>query len=127
LSGDVRYYQEVSGGTRYNEQLPDKEATYNLSLGAEYYFTDSLAVRAGVFTDKANTSELVSGNVNQPEHIDIYGAALSGSLFRRTSSITMGMWYGLGKGEAQVRLNDPSIQDAEIRNLTAYVAASYRY
>jgi long-chain fatty acid transport protein len=128
LSGDIRYYQEVSGGTRYNEQLPDKEAIYNLSLGAEYYFTDSLAVRAGLFTDKANTSELVSGGENQPEHIDIYGAALSGSLFRRTSSITLGMWYGRGEGEAQVDPNRASaIQDAEIRNFTAYVAASYRY
>jgi len=117
LSGDLRYYEEVSG----------KKAIYNLSVGTEYYFTEALAGRAGLFTDNANTPELSSGKVNQAEHIDIYGAVLSLSLFHRTSSITLGVSYGLGKGDAQVRLQDPAIQDAEISNFLAYVSASYSY
>jgi long-subunit fatty acid transport protein len=117
LSGDITYYEEVS----------DKEAVYNFALGAEYYLTDTFAVRAGFFTDNANTPDLSSGDYNQPEHIDIYGTVLSASLFGRTSSITLGMSYGLGKGDAQIVQNNPTIQDAKIENFTAYVSASYHY
>jgi len=117
LSGDIRYYEEVSG----------KEGIYNLSLGTEYYFTHTLAARAGFYTDRANTPELSSGQVNQQEHIDIYGAALSLSLFHRTSSITLGMSYGFGNGDAQVRVQDPAIQDVEVRDWTTYISASYSY
>jgi len=117
FSGDIRYYDEVS----------DKEAIFNFSLGTEYYFTDSLAVRAGLFTDKANTPSLSSSEVNQPEHIDIYGASLSFTAFHKRSSITLGMSYGFGEGEAQVVANSTAIQDAEIRNFAAYLSASYSY
>ena len=117
FSGDIHYYEKVS----------DKEAIYNYSLGTEYYFTDTLAARAGFFTDKANTPSLSSSNVNQPEHIDIYGVTLSLSLFHRTSSITLGMSYGLGEGEAQIVANSTTIQDAEIENLAVYISAAYSY
>jgi len=117
LSGDIHYYEKVS----------DKEAIYNYSLGTEYYFTDTLAARAGFFTDKANTPSLSSSNVNQPEHIDIYGVTLSLSLFHRTSSITLGMSYGLGEGEAQIVANSTTIQDVEIENLAVYISAAYSY
>lgn len=117
FSGDIKYYEKAS----------DKEAIYNYSLGTEYYFTDSLAVRAGFFTDKTNTPSVSSSKVNQPEHIDIYGASLSFTTFHKRSSITLGMSYGFGKGEAQVVADSTAIQDAEIRNFAAYLSASYSY
>jgi hypothetical protein len=43
------------------------------------------------------------------------------------SSITLGMSYAYGKGNAQVQLESDAIQTAEITNLTVYIAASYRY
>lgn len=117
LSGDIRYYGGVS----------DKEAVCNISLGTEYYFSETLAMRGGFFTDMANTPALSSGIPNQAEHIDIYGIALSLSLFHKTSSITLGMSYGSGKGDAQIVQDNPTIQDAEIENFAAYVSASYSY
>ncbi len=118
FSGDIKYYDKVS----------EKEATYNLALGAEYYFTEALAGRAGLFTDNANTPDVDSGgSANQPEHVDIYGASLSLSLFHKMSSITLGASYGWGKGDAQIIAGSNATQDAEIRNLTVYVAASYSY
>jgi len=117
FSGDITHYDEVS----------DKEAIFNFSLGTEYYFTDSLAVRAGFFTDKANTPSVSSSKVNQPEHVDIYGASLSFTTFHKRSSITLGMSYGFGKGEAQVVADSTAIQDVEIRNFAAYLSASYSY
>ena len=117
FSANITYYEEVS----------DKEATCNFALGTEYYLTDTLAVRAGFFTDNANTPNLSSGDSNQPEHIDIYGTVLSATLFGRTSSISLGMSYGLGKGDAQIVQNNPTIQDVKVENFTAYVSASYHY
>ena len=115
LSGDIRYYEEIS----------DRPAVYNLSLGTEYYFTDTLALRAGFFTDMANTPELSSTSVNQPEHVDIYGISLSFSLFRRMSSITLGILYGFGKGQSQIIQNSSTMYDVEIQNLALYLSASY--
>ena len=117
FSGNITYYEEVS----------DREAIYNFALGTEYYLTDTFAVRAGFFTDNANTPDLSSGDDNQPEHIDIYGTVLSATRFGRTSSISLGMSYGLGKGDAQIVQNNSTIQDVKIENFTAYVSASYHY
>lgn len=117
FSGDITHYDEVS----------DKEAIFNFSLGTEYYFTDNLAVRAGFFTDKANTPSVSSFKTNQPEHIDIYGVSLSFTAFHKRSSITLGMSYGFGEGEAQVVANSTAVQDAEIRNFAGYLSASYSY
>jgi len=117
LSGDIKFYQAV----------PDeKEAVNNLSLGAEFYVRDSLALRFGLFTDKANTPSLSPGEAEQNEHIDINGASLSLTSFQKKSSITIGFSYGLGTGEAQVA-GGTAIQDAEITNLTGYICASSSY
>ena len=117
FAGDIKYYEKVS----------DKEAVLNYFLGTEYYFTDSLAMRAGFYTDMANTPSVSSNKTNQREHIDIYGASLSFTMFQKRSSITLGMSYGFGEGEAQVVSNSTAIQDAQIRNLAAYLSASYSY
>lgn len=113
----------VSTDITYYEKVADKEAIYNYSLGTEYYFTDSLAVRVGLFTDNSNTPSLSPVKEDQDEHIDIYGASLSFTTFQRSSSITVGLSYGLGIGEAQVA-GGSAIQDAEISNLTGFICAS---
>jgi len=116
-----------AGDIKYHEKVSDKEAVLNYFLGTEYYFTDSLAMRAGFYTDMANTPSVSSNKTNQREHIDIYSASLSFTMFQKRSSITLGMSYGFGEGEAQVVSNSTSIQDAEIRNLAVYLSASYSY
>ncbi len=123
LSGDIRYYEDVSD----NDTGTEKEAIFNFALGTEYYFSDQFAVRAGFFTDMANTPQLSTNKTNQQEHVDIYGGSLSFTTFQRTSSITLGFSYGLGRGEAQVVANSTAIQDVEINNLYVYISASYSY
>lgn len=117
FSGDITYYQEIS----------DKEATYNISLGTEYYFSERFAGRAGLFTDMANTPSLSTNQTDQPEHVDIYGVSLSITSYQKRSGITLGMMYSLGKGDAQVVANSTAIQDVEIENIVAYLSASYSY
>ncbi len=110
-----------------NTAVSDKEAVFNVSLGTEYYFKDTLAVRCGIYTDNANTPDLSSESINQAEHIDIYGMSLSCTLFQRVSSMTLGVSYGFGNGDAQMITDRPQIQDAAIRNIACYLSASYNY
>lgn len=117
FSGDITYYQEIS----------DKEATYNISLGTEYYFSERFAGRAGFFTDMANTPSVSSTQTDQPENVDIYGLSLSITSYQKRSGITLGMMYSMGKGDAQVVANSTAIQDVEIENIVAYLSASYSY
>ncbi len=115
----------ITGDAAWYGQADEKDAVWNLFLGAEYFFRDDMALRCGLHTDHANTPELRSGRTNQPEHIDIYGLSLSYTLYYKMSNITLGVLYGLGKGEAQA-LNDTAvIQDADIQNLRIYLSASY--
>lgn len=118
MSTDMSYFSEVSDS---------QKAVVNVAVGTEYYPTERIALRGGLFTNRANTPTLSSGGVNQPEHIDIYGASLSVTHFTRSSSVTVGGSYGIGNGEAQIISNSSSIQDAEVQNLSAFVSAGYSY
>lgn len=117
----------LSGDLVYSESVSDKEAVLNFAIGCEYYLRESIALRAGLYSDYANTPELKSDRVNQKEHIDIYGTSLSLTRFQRQSSITVGVSYGFGEGKAQAVADQLAIQDVEVQNLNLYLAASYNY
>lgn len=117
LSGDVSYY--AAGD--------DREATWNVAAGIEYYFTARWALRAGAYTDHANTPELAAGASGQPPHVDLYGTSLSVTHFTANSSLTVGGTFGFGDGAAQIAAGSAAIQDATLRSLSIYMSASYRY
>lgn len=117
IGGDISYYSKVSG----------RKDVVNLAIGTEYYTSPSFALRAGIFTDMANTPELSSSYTDQLEHINIYGVSVSGTYFTRTSSLTLGAIYSFGKGEAQVIPGSKDIQDAVINSTTIFIAAGYSY
>jgi len=52
-----------------------KWATLDAALGAEYYLNKKWAVRAGVFSNVANTPEIQAGVTNIEEHINLTAAA----------------------------------------------------
>ncbi|MBT8341076.1 MAG: hypothetical protein HKP58_01975 [Desulfatitalea sp.] len=111
----------------YNAPIEDKETVWNLSVGAEYYIWDNLALRIGIYTDRANTPDLNPNLTNQPEHIDIYGMNGGISLYHGHSSVTLGFSYGYGSGQAQVIADSTVIQDATIQNGALFLAASYGF
>ncbi len=117
FSADLSYYEGVK----------DKESVINFALGSEYYFSEKWALRAGVWSDFANTPELSDSKVNQPEHVNLFGTSLSLTYFQRQSSISLGANYGFGDGEAQVVSGNASIQDVESRSLTLYISAGYSF
>lgn len=124
FSGDFSYYTK-SG----NDIFPDhkKEATWNAAIGTEYYMSKSLALRAGVFTNRANTPELKTGKSGQPEHIDLYGGSLSLGLFARNSSISLGSAYSYGTGKAQVVEGSTAIQDTKMQSWTIFLSSTYSF
>jgi hypothetical protein len=69
--------------------------------GSEYYLSKIRAMRGGFYTNHA-TPEISSSNVNQSEHIDLYGLTASLSHFTRNTSVTLGAGYTFGEGQAQI-------------------------
>jgi len=122
VSADISYFSSTD-----DDLIGKRDATVNLSVGSEYYFTSSVVMRAGLFTNFANTPEIESGSANQPEHVDMYGGSLSLAYFTRGSTITIGTSYSYGTGEAQIITGSPKIQDVTASSLMVFVGASYSY
>jgi long-chain fatty acid transport protein len=119
ISADLNYYTKVS-------QVDAKEV-FNPSFGMEYYFSKTWAMRAGLYTNFANTPKVSSDDINQNEHIDLYGTTLSLSRFTRNTSVTLGTGYTAGKGKAQIISGSNKIQDAESKSWMFFLSSSYSY
>lgn len=116
-----------SGDLSYSESVDEREAVLNFALGCEYYFSEKWALRTGFWSDFTNAPELSENKVNQPEHVNLFGASLSMTYFNRQSSISLGCNYSFGDGEAQVVNNSYAIQDVENRAMTLYISAGYSF
>jgi hypothetical protein len=116
-----------SGDIVYSEEIAEKGSVVNFSIGTEYYFSEKYAIRAGFYSDYANTPDLSSGFINQTENIDLYSASLSFTVYHSSAGITLGCLYGFGDGDAQIISNSAVIQDVEISNLAVYLSANYNY
>jgi long-chain fatty acid transport protein len=113
-------------GTYYNK-VTDRVSVLNAAVGAEYYLDKNWAVRGGLFSDMANTPDLVAGKTDQAEKIDNYGISASISNFTRNTSITLGTSITTGSGKAQLFPGDPSIQNASTFGWNLYLSSSYSY
>lgn len=121
----------VSGDISYNSKVEDsafgnREATWNAALGTEYYLDEKWAIKGGFFTDRANTPKIQSGDANAFDHVDLYGVSMSASYFTRQSSITGGVTFRYGNGQAQI-LGNQTIQDVTSLATTAFLSAAYFY
>lgn len=98
----------------------------NGSVGAEWYVTDGLALRFGVFTNHANTPVIDSRLTNQSTHVDLYGGSLGVSLLKSGSSFTVGTSYSSGTGTGQAFSNTTAVQEVIQTQLSVYLAGSYQ-
>jgi long-chain fatty acid transport protein len=121
LSSDIRLYTEDSEYSSFTTQT-----TYNMSLGAEYYLSDQMALRFGIFTDNANTMVLNSTKTNQNDHLDYLGTAFSCTILSPGSSFTVGFQYSQANGKAQIIRDITDQQNLEGRNLTLLFTGSYQ-
>ncbi|MBU0674809.1 MAG: hypothetical protein KJ950_09225 [Proteobacteria bacterium] len=122
FTGDFSYYTATD-----DNYFGDREATWDVAVGSEWYFSPKLALRAGLFTQNANTPDVVTGKVNQAEHIDLYGGSLSLTRFTKNSTLTGGASLSMGSGEAQIFANAPMVQKVDQLSYTIYLATSYNY
>lgn len=117
---DASYYES------FNDPIYGKRnSVTNLALGAEYYVQPALALRAGIFTDYANTPELVSGGLAQPEHIDYAGGSVSITHFNRNASLSLGCVYRSGDGKAQIVGGSSELQDVSYTGASLFLTSSY--
>lgn len=125
LSGDLSYFSAYE----YDFLgVPNKRnAVINGAFGAEYFVNKNWAVRGGLFTDMANTPDVVEGGYNQKEHVDMYGGSLTVSHFTKNTSISCGGSYRMGSGKSQIEGGNGAIQDATANNWTLFISSSYTY
>jgi len=123
FSSDLSYYSSTSN---------NRMSVVNLAAGSEYYVTPAWALRAGVFTNFANTPKLANTglavNTTQAEHVDLYGVSLSVGRFTRTSNLSLGFNYSAGSGKAQLfpasGSGTASLQDTVITSFTLFLSAT---
>jgi long-chain fatty acid transport protein len=130
LTTDLNYYSAKSTGkivTFKEHEDSGIQDVINIAVGTEYYFTRNWAMRAGIYTDYANTPEVQSGGVNQDEHIDLYGGTLSISHFTRNTSVTLGGGLTYGTGKAQIISGRTDIQTADSQGWMVFLSSSYSY
>jgi long-chain fatty acid transport protein len=119
LSADWSYYTAVTDPIYGN-----KVATYNLAVGTEYYFTRKWAVRAGFYTNMANTPDIQAGITNIEEQINLYGLSLSLTNFSGNSAVTVGGSVNYGTGKSQIGSNN-SVQNASTLGWLLFLSSSY--
>lgn len=120
VSGDLTYYSKVPTDQFYGEKI----AVINAALGTEYYLSKKWAVRAGAFTNMANTPAIRANAASAEENINLYGCSLSVSNFTGSSSVTLGGSLSYGKGNSQI-LTNSGIQNANSISSLAFLSSSF--
>ena len=120
FSGDLTYYTAVKEDPLFGEKV----ATYNVAVGTEYYLSKKWAVRAGLFTNNANTPNIQAGVTRIEEQINLYGMSMSLTNFTGNSSVTFGGNVNYGKGKSQIS-SDGSVQNASTFGWLFFLSSSY--
>ena len=120
LSSDITYHSAVSNPAFGEEAV----STLDAALGGEYYLSKKWAVRAGLFTNVANTPPIVAGVTKIEEHINLYGGSLSFTRFSGESSVTVGGSFSYGIGQSQLTGNT-DVQNATAFGWTMFLSSSY--
>lgn len=120
LSADVTYHTAVS-----DPVYGDKVSTVDVALGTEYYLSKKWAMRAGLFSNVANTPPIVAGVTNIEEHINLYGGSLSFTRFTGDSSVTFGGNINYGVGQSQIGTSNAEVQSARTFGWSMFLSSSY--
>lgn len=125
LSADLAYY----------ESYGERESVLNFAIGTEYYLNPIWAIRAGLFSNNANTPKLAAQGLKpdeqQLEHVDLYGLTFSFARFSGNSNLSLGFNYSNGSGKSQLfpagNSGSALLQDTEMSSFTFFISATSSY
>lgn len=120
LSTDFTYHSAINNPA-FGETAV---STLDVAFGGEYYLSKKWAVRAGIFSNVANTPPIVAGVTSIEEHINLYGGSLSFTRFSGESSVTVGGSFSYGSGQSQITGNT-DVQSATAFGWTMFLSSSY--
>lgn len=122
ISGDVSYHSNTNTWDEIYGLANDHPSVINVAVGMEKYFSSAFALRAGFYTDMSNRRSAVDY-----DKVDLYGLALSSTYFSKNSSVTFGLNYSSGKGEALINTANPAPGELVMSNLMVFLGSSYSY
>lgn len=105
------------------------QPTMNGALGAELKFSDAFLIRSGFFTNMANTPNLRTDKVSQPNQVDLYGGTFAFAFTSANYSISLGAQYSQGQGRGQAlntSLGFSPIQNVTVKNTALYINGSFQ-
>lgn len=103
------------------------QPTWNVSAGLEYYLTQNFPVRFGLFTNNANTDEVDSGETDQPEHVDMYGATASIGFATADIVLNLGGAFSYGVGKGQLIGGTTDTQTLTRRSSAVFISGGYQF
>lgn len=112
---------------KYFEEIEDRLSVLNMAVATEYYPIETFALRTGFYTDMSNAPDVKSSRPSDYDQIHIYGFSLSGTLFSGKSSLTIGVDWRYGQGDAQADMNSNTVYDVDYNTLTLHISTSFTY
>jgi len=98
------------------------QATWNAAAAMEYFLNSSWALRGGLYTNNANTSDTKKAGMD--DHVDIIGGAFSISRYTKTSNITLGINLYQGSGYGDLNDNTSKVQKIDISGVNLFISTS---
>ena len=97
-------------------------STWNIAGAAEYFFNPTVAIRGGLYTNNANSSnDVVNDKV---DHVNFIGGAFSATRYTKSSNITVGINYSKGSGEANLFRSSTNTQDINVSSVNLFISTS---
>jgi len=121
FSFDLKYYSDDPSFTTFTT-IP----VINFAFGTEWFVSDRIVFRGGVYSNNANTPILSATKLNQRDHVDYLGMT-AGITFESTgSSFTLCTQLSQGNGKGQILSGVTTQQEIESTTAAIYVTASYQ-
>ncbi len=130
VSLDASFYipiQQLDENFNVADLSAERVFTWNINTGVEWYITPNFPIRAGFFTDMANTPEVEDGIQNQQEHVDLFGGSFSFGYATSSMSVNIGGTFSGGVGEAQILGNSNDIQELHALNVNLFISGGYSF
>lgn len=121
FSFDLKYFTNDPEFTNFTT-IP----VLNFSFGTEWFVNDRIVLRGGLYSNNANTPQLVANKINQPEHVDYLGMTAGITFESPGSSFTLCTQFSQGNGKGQVLSGRTEQQEIEATTAAIYITASYQ-